>query len=155
MRIPAAALLPLLLAATPGRAQTASRDWRPADRTVIGDFSRITAVAAALDRVFVASPTGVLIWHPQFRTWEGPYDPPNDTELVGVFAGLVDPLDQSLWLARSDGWVHFQPELEIWDQGQVSGGVQSIAFDENDPVAGLYVRSQGGWQVVPRGGFLA
>jgi ligand-binding sensor domain-containing protein len=155
MRIPAAALLPLLLAVTPAGAQTVSRDWRPADRTVIGDFSRITAIAAALDRVFVASPTAVLIWHPQFRTWEGPYDPPNDTELVGVFAGLVDPLDQSLWLARSDGWVHFQPDLQIWDQGQVSGGVQSIAFDQNDPVAGLYVRSQGGWQVVPRGGFLA
>ncbi len=155
MRIPAAALLPLLLAAPPARAQTASRDWRPADRTVIGDFSRITAVAAALDRVFVASPTSVVIWHPQPRTWEGPYDPANGIQLAGVFAGLVDPLDQSLWLARSDGWVHFQPDLQIWDQGQVSGGVQSIAFDENDPVAGLYVRSQGGWQVVPRGGFLA
>ena len=75
MRIVATALL-VGLAASPARAQTPSRDWRPSDRTVIGDFSRITAVAAALERVYVTSPTALLVWHPQFRTWEGPYDPP-------------------------------------------------------------------------------
>ena len=35
----------LILAALPARAQSPSRDWRPEDRTVIGDFSRITSVA--------------------------------------------------------------------------------------------------------------
>ena len=29
--------------------QSASRDWRPADRTIVGDFSRITAIAASLE----------------------------------------------------------------------------------------------------------
>ena len=36
-------------AALPAHAQSPSRDWRPEDRTVIGDFSHITAVAAALE----------------------------------------------------------------------------------------------------------
>ena len=46
-----------------------------------------------------------------------------------VFGALVDPLDNSLWLARPDGWIHFQPELQLWDQGVVPDGVQTIAFD--------------------------
>jgi len=151
MRILLAAVL-AGVAAVPARAQSPSRDWRPADRTVIGDFSRITSVAAALDRVYATSPTALLIWHPQFHTWEGPYDPPPGM-LAGVFGALVDPIDQSLWLVRTDGWVHFQPELQIWDQGTATG-VVTMAFDESDPVAGLYLRVRGGWMLVPRGGSL-
>lgn len=154
MRTFAAALL-VGLVATPALAQSPSRDWRPADRTVIGDFTRITAVAAALDRVYVTSPTALLIWHPQFHTWEGPYDPSEGISLAGVFGAMVDPVDQSLWLVRTNGWVHFQPELQIWDQGLVSGGVVTMAFDEADPGSGLYVRTRGGWQLVPRGSSIA
>ncbi|MBA3344816.1 MAG: hypothetical protein H0T44_05865 [Gemmatimonadales bacterium] len=133
-------------------AQFASRDWRPADRTIVGDFSRITSIAPALDRVYITSPTSVLIWHPQFQRWEGPFQPPNLAVLAGVFAALVDPLDNSLWLARPDGWVHYQPELEIWDQGTVPEGVSTIAFDEADPVMGLFIRTRQGWHLLPRGG---
>ncbi len=136
-------------------AQSPSRDWRPADRTVIGDFTRISSVAAALDRVFVASPAQLIIWHPQFHQWEGPFNPPDDALLTRVFASLVDPLDNSLWLARPDGWVHFQPELQVWDRGDVPDGVITIAFDQADPVAGLFFRTRSGWQLLPRGGFAA
>jgi hypothetical protein len=143
----------LLLALAPAaRAQSPSRDWRPEDRVVIGDFSRITSVATAIDRVYVSSPGAVLIWNPQFRQWQGPYDPPAATLLTGVFAALVDPLDNSLWLARTDGWVHFQPELQLWDQGLVPEGLQTIAFDASDPTSGLYLRTRRGWLLLPRGG---
>ncbi|MBA3260064.1 MAG: hypothetical protein H0T68_11445 [Gemmatimonadales bacterium] len=153
MRLPLTfALAGSLLTAPAAAAQGASRDWRPSDRTIIGDFSRITAIASSLDRVYVASPTSLLVWQPQFRRWEGPYSPPDPSALAGVFAALVDPLDQSLWLARSDGWVHFQPELQLWDQGRAGDAVLSIAFDRNDPVSGLYLRTRGGWLVLPRGG---
>jgi hypothetical protein len=139
--------------AAPGlRAQSLSRDWRPEDRTVIGDFSRITSIATAIDRVYVSSPNAVLIWNPQFRQWQGPYDPPDPSVLARVFAALVDPLDNSLWLARPDGWIHFQPELRLWDQGSVPEGVQTIAFDGNDPTPGLFLRTGRGWQLLPRGG---
>lgn len=134
--------------------QTPSRDWPPADRTVIGDFTRITTVASALDRVYVTSPTSLLIWHPQLQQWEGPFDPPDLGLLNRVFASLVDPLDNSLWLARPDGWVHFQPELQVWDRGLASG-IVAIAFDSADPVAGLYLRTRSEWLLVPHGGIAA
>jgi ligand-binding sensor domain-containing protein len=146
--------LALVGLAQPASAQSPSRDWRPADRTVIGDFTRITSVASALDRVYVTSPTSLLIWHPQLQQWEGPFDPPDAGLLTRVFASLVDPLDNSLWLARPDGWVHFQPELQIWDRGLASG-VVAIAFDGADPVAGLYLRTRSEWLLVPHGGLAA
>jgi hypothetical protein len=148
---------PLALAATalPAGAQSPTRDWRPEDRAVIGDFSHITSVATAIDRVYVTSTSAALIWNPQFKQWRGPFDPPDLTLLSRVTGALVDPLDNSLWLARPDGWIHFQPELELWDQGPVPEGVQAIAFDADDPTVGLYIRSRSGWLLLPRGGLIA
>ena len=145
----------LTFAGTPVRAQSPSRDWRPEDRAVIGDFSHITSVATAIDRVYVTSTTAALIWNPQLRQWKGPYTPPDAGILARVFGALVDPLDNSLWLARPDGWVHFQPDLELWDHGVIPQGVQGIAFDADDPTPGVYIRSPGGWLLLPRGGFMA
>ncbi len=145
--------------AAPARAQSASarpsRDWLLADRTVIGDFSHITSVAAASDRVFVTSPSALLIWRPQFQRWEGPFQPPDPATLGRVFASLVDPLDNSLWLARSDGWVHYQPDLDAWTDGSVGAAVQGIAVDLSAPIQGLFLRTSGGWLAVSRGGFSA
>ena len=135
-------------------AQSPSRDWRPEDRTVIGDFSRITSIATSLERVYVTSDASVVIWQPQFQTWTGPFEPPSRDALTGVFAALIDPLDHSLWLARANGWVHYQPELQIWDEGRVPDAVVTIAFDENDPISGLYIRTRGGWFILPRGGMV-
>ncbi|HUR95231.1 MAG TPA: hypothetical protein VMY76_11640 [Gemmatimonadales bacterium] len=147
-------LLSVLLHPSAAHPQSFSRDWRPEDRTVIGDFSRITSIATSIDRVYVSAPGAVLIWNPQFQRWQGPYDPPDPTLLTRVFAALVDPLDNSLWLARPDGWVHFQPELQLWDQGLVTEGVQTLAFDGADPTTGLYIRTRSGWLLLPRGGLV-
>jgi ligand-binding sensor domain-containing protein len=133
-------------------AQTFTRDWRSEDRAVIGDFSRITAIAASSDRVYIASPAAVLIWNPQFRRWEGSFDPPTASLLNRVFAALTDPLDNSLWLARPDGWVHYQPDIQLWDQGTVPDGVVALAFDQDNPSAGLFIRTRREWQQLPRGG---
>jgi ligand-binding sensor domain-containing protein len=141
----------LLVTAPAAAAQSPSRDWRPEDRTVIGDFSRITSIATSMERVYVTSPASLVIRHPQFQTWSGPFQPPRRDALVGVFAALVDPLDQSVWFARADGWLHYQPELQIWDEGRVPESVVTIAFDESDPVGGLYVRTRRGWYVLQRG----
>ena len=149
MRHLLAVLLTLCLV-SPTAAQSFSRDWRPEDRTVIGDFSRINAIAASSDRVYIVSPSAVLIWDPQFRRWEGSFDPPNPSLLSRVFTGLADPLDNSLWLARPDGWVHYQPDIQLWDQGVVPDGVMAIAFDQDNPGAGLYIRTRRDWQLLPR-----
>jgi hypothetical protein len=146
------AILVLVLVTAPAvAAQSPSRDWRPEDRTVIGDFSRITSIATSMERVYVTSPTSLVIRQPQFQTWSGPFEPPRREALVGVFAALVDPMDQSVWLARGDGWLHYQPELQIWDEGRMPDAVVTIAFDETDPVSGLYIRTRRGWFVLQRG----
>lgn len=145
-------LLATLCLASPAWAQSYTRDWRPEDRTVIGDFSRIAAIATSSDRVYIVSPSAVLIWNPQFRRWEGTFAPPNPALLSRVFTGLADPLDNSLWLARPDGWVHYQPDIQLWDQGVVPDGVVAIAFDQDNPGAGLFVRTRREWQLLPRGG---
>ena len=156
MRLPPFALAFVLAAsAAPGlRAQSLSRDWRPEDRTVIGDFSLITSIATAIDRVYVSSPIAVLIWNPQFHQWQGPYDPPDPQRFWPACSrALVDPLDNSLWLARADGWIHFQPELQLWDQGPVPDGVQTIAFDAQRSRRRACSCARGrGWQLLPRGG---
>jgi hypothetical protein len=146
------AVFPALCLAASASAQSSTRDWRPEDRTVIGDFSRVNAIATSADRVFIVSPTGMLIWNPQFQRWDGSVDPPDRTLLARVFSALTDPLDNSLWLARPEGWVHYQPDIQLWDQGVVPEGLVAIAFDQNDPAAGLYLRTRQGWQLLPRGG---
>jgi hypothetical protein len=140
--------------ASSAQAQSFTRDWRPEDRTVVGDFSRVTAIATSPDRVFIASPNGLLIWNPQFQRWEGSIEPPDRGLLARVFTALADPLDNSLWLARPDGWVHYQPDIQLWDQGAVPEGIVGIAFDESDPAVGLYVRTRSGWELLPRGGIV-
>ena len=155
LAIAACGAAPAGIPGTTAVAQRVSRDWIPADRAIIGDFSRITTVAAASDRVFATSPSALLVWRPQFQRWEGPFEPPEMGTLARVGAALVDPLDNSLWLARPDGWVHYQPDLDQWTRGAVQGQVQAIAFDMAAPLDGLYLRTTSGWQVVPRGGFSA
>ncbi len=132
-----------------------TRDWPLADRTLIGDFSHVTSVAAASDRVFITSPSALLVWRPQFERWEGPFQPPDPRLLARVFASLVDPLDNSLWMASSTGWIHYQPDIDAWTSGSAGVPVQGIAFDLSSPLAGLFIRTTGGWLVAPRGGFIA
>lgn len=128
-----------------------ARTWRPEDRVVIGDWTRVRAVAAGPERVFIISPDAVLVWRPLVRRWEGPYDPAVPGSLGRVSAGMLDPLDYSLWLSTLDGWVHFQPDLQLWEQGRAGGQVIDFAFDRAAPGDGLFLRTSMGWSRVPRG----
>ena len=149
-----AALACLLFAvAGPALAQRPSRDWSREDRVVIGDFSHIRTVAAASDRVFATSPAALLVWLPHFERWEGPFLPPDPRLLEDAMGALADPLDNSLWIARPDGWVHYEPDLDSWTSGSVPGRVQGMAFDLAEPLSGLRLQTSAGWLEVPRGGF--
>src|SRR4051794_14808328 len=116
-------LMGALSIASFAEAQSFTRDWRPEERTVIGDFSRVSAIASSSERVYIVAGSAVLVWNPQFRHWEGAFDPPDPSLLARVFTSLADPLDNSLWLGRQSGWVHYQPDLQLWDQGLVPDGV--------------------------------
>ena len=141
----------LLLCAVQAAHAQASRNWRPEDRLVVGDWTRIRAVAAGPDRVFIVSPDGVLAFSPLLRRWEGPFLPPVPGALERVTAGMIDPLDNSLWLSAFDGWVHFQPDVQVWERGEAGGRLLDFAFDLAAPFEGLHFRTSTGWFKVPRG----
>lgn len=134
-----------------GGSGTPVRPIRPEDRVLLGDFSRVTAIAtSSFDRAYVAFPTALAIWRPQSRTWDVPRSPSEPRLLAGVGAMVVDPVDQSAWLALGDGWLHYVPEVDRWDRGTLPGQVQAIATDPMDPSRGIWFRTDAGWFVQPR-----
>lgn len=146
----AALLLPATL-----KAQRPSRDWPPADRAVLGDFSLIRALASSTERLYVVGASGVAVWWPLEQRWDGPFIPPEGRMLDRAFLALVDPLDQSLWIARTDGWVNFRPELELWQAGSLPGQVRGLAVDEADMAGGIRLQAGGRWFKVMPGSTVA
>jgi hypothetical protein len=138
--------------ALPAGLAAQSRDWSPDDRAVLGDFTRVNAVAASIDRVYAVTPDALLAYDPLGRHWEGPYSPPDPGLLREVSAAITDPLDHSLWLVRRNGWVRFDPGIRLWEQGFVAGSVIEAAIDQNAPAAGLFLRTTNGWVTAVRGG---
>ena len=145
-------LIGLLVLATVLPAVAQSRGFSPDDRLILTDFTRITAVAASRDRVFAVTEDALASYDAAGRRWEGPFAPPRPGALRGVFAALVDPLDGGLWLARPDGYLHFDPGIQLWDEGAVVGLVTAIALDELAPASGLFLRTSTGWYNASRGG---
>lgn len=90
--------------------------FHPADRVVIGDFSRVKAIASTSDRVYVVYPSAIAIWHPIERRWDVPRSPPFPDRLRTVTGAVVDPLDRSLWLATRTMWLHYDPLPNRWDE---------------------------------------
>ncbi|HJS48458.1 MAG TPA: hypothetical protein VJ773_10770 [Gemmatimonadales bacterium] len=142
-------VLGLLLAAWSGSAG-AQRTWRPEDRLVLRDYSRVVAVAAGLDRAYAVTPDAILLLDPRTRRWTGVADAPEPGALRSAGFALVDPLDNALWLASRSEWFRYQPELRLWERGLTPGAVVQAAIDRADPTAGLHLRLRGGWAVVPR-----
>ncbi|MBA2292773.1 MAG: hypothetical protein H0W15_10010 [Gemmatimonadales bacterium] len=122
---------------------------RPDDQVLLGDFSRVNAVASSFDRVYVAYPTAIGIWRPNERRWDVPRSPPNPRDLEGVRAAVIDPLDQSAWFATDNGWLHYSTGGDRWDRGVLPGRVLQIATNPFDPARGIWFRTTAGWVVQP------
>ena len=131
---------------------TPVRPIRPEDRVLLGDFSRVNAVASSFDRVFVAYPTALGIYRPIERRWDVPRAPSEPRLLRTVFAAVIDGVDQSAWLATPDGWLHYRAEIDLWERGLLPGRVQLIATDPADPGRGIWFQTSSGWYVQPRFG---
>lgn len=125
---------------------------RPEDRVLLGDFSRVNAVATAFDRLYVAYPTALGIYRTLDRRWEVPRAPREPRLLTNVIGAIVDGVDRSVWLATTDGWLHYRPEADQWDRGFVPGRVQRVAIDAIDPSRGIWFQSSTGWYVQARMG---
>lgn len=141
-----------LLIASPLSAQ--SRDWSPEERTVLGDFTRVNAVATGRQKVFLVTPDALLALDALAKRWEGPYTPRDPGQLRDVFAALSDPIDESLWMVRRNGWVRFDPGIRLWEQGFVAGSVIDAAIDQDAMAAGLFLKTSTGWFTAMRGGAL-
>ncbi|HWA15841.1 MAG TPA: hypothetical protein VG817_05375 [Gemmatimonadales bacterium] len=142
----------LLLTLVAGSAAAQSRDWSPDDRAVVGDYTEIRAVAASTERIFVITRNAVLVRSTLDRRWEGPYLPRDPGLLYDVVSAIADPLDQSVWLIRRSGYVHFDPVTRQFSPGLVPGSVTDAAIDRNAPASGLFLRSNGQWYQASRGG---
>jgi len=125
---------------------------RPDDRVVLGDFTFVRAVAAAFDRVYVVYDQDIGIWDPIAQTWEVPRRAPNPGVLRDAFAALVDPLDQSVWIATRSGWVRYSPETDMWERGTLTGTVQAMGIDPQEPIGGPWLRTATGWVQQGRAG---
>ena len=79
-----------------------ARDWSPADRVVVGDFSIVRAAASGIDRLYVVGALGVMMQRTLEQRWEGPFGPPDAVVLERVLLAQVDPIDQSLWMVTSN-----------------------------------------------------
>lgn len=131
-----------------------SRDWTPEERSVLGDFTRVNAVATSRQRVYMVTPDALLAFDPLGKHWEGPYTPRDPAQLRDVFAAISDPIDESLWMVRRSGWVRFDPGIRLWEQGFVAGSVIDAAIDQDALAAGLFLKTTAGWYTAMRGGVL-
>lgn len=122
---------------------------RPDDRVVLRDMSTVHAVATSFDRAYVVYPAAVGYWHPLERRWEPPFTAPQPGALQRVFAAVVDPLDQTLWLAEPDGLIHFDPLGPRWERLPVPARVRTLAT-EPGAGEGIWVLTAAGWYLQPR-----
>jgi ligand-binding sensor domain-containing protein len=117
---------------------------------VLDDFSTVQAVASSFERVYVVYPSAVGIWQPLRRQWDVPRAAPTPQALARVRHAIIDPLDQSLWLATDDGVMHFEPLLDRWERLAAPGQVTALAVDAASPGEGIWLRVGAGWYRLPR-----
>ncbi|MCA9762802.1 MAG: hypothetical protein KC544_06675 [Gemmatimonadetes bacterium] len=122
---------------------------RPDDRVVLRDMTTIQAIASSFDRVYVVTRSAVGTFRPLAKRWEPPVAAPAPEALQRVFAAIVDPLDQSLWLADPDALLHFDPLGERWERLPLPARVRALATDPARP-DGIWVLTASGWYLQPR-----
>ena len=145
----------LVAAASPAIAQpAASRFWRPEERTLVTDLSRVTAVAATPLVVYGATPEALAVYDRsgELRDVLGTLD--------GYPGGLVtamaaDPADDTAWLGGIAGWAVYQPLGRRFTGGPLPGPADQVVLDQRDPSRGAYFHTAAGWFLVRRGGLAA
>ena len=128
--------------------------WRPDERVVLADYSRVRALAATPFHLYIATTGGLADWDRTARRFDPPSSPLDGYPTARVRAALAAP-DGSLWLATDLGWARYEPTLRRWDGGVIPGGVRDLAMDPRDPQAGIYLRSSREWLFLPSGSAIA
>ncbi|HUL04035.1 MAG TPA: hypothetical protein VLV16_12480 [Gemmatimonadales bacterium] len=142
----------LLTAASPVRL-TAQSLWRPEERVLLSDFSRVNAIAASPALVFAATTHGLTIYDRVARAWRPPVTSLDGYPLAPVRVALADPVGDAVWLGTDQGWAHYDVELRQWESGPAAGGVTGLVIDARDPAGGVFLEGARGWAFLPRGAF--
>ena len=148
MRPCAAALLALVPA--PLQAQ-GTRGWLPDERAIISDYSVVAALAADDARLYVATGNGLGIYDVRFRQWEPPVSFLDGYPRAPVTVALADPAEEAVWLGTAGALFRYRPQIRQWESFRVAGGVLDLAYDLDDPLRGIYVRTRSGWEVLRAG----
>lgn len=127
--------------------------WRPDERVVLADYSRVRALAATPFHLYIATTGGLADWDRTARRFDPPSSPLDGYPTAQVRAALAAP-DGSLWLATEQGWARYEPTLRRWAGGVIPGGVRDLAMDPRNPQAGIYLRSSREWLYLPSGSSL-
>lgn len=131
-----------------------SRFWRPEERLVIPDLSRVTAVAATQGYVFAATREALAVYERtggRLRSIEGPWD-----GFPGPMTTMVaDPSDDTAWMGGGGVWAAYHPFARRWDAGALPGLADLVALDAGDPARGAYFRAAGRWYFVAKHGLFA
>lgn len=141
----------LLLLLLPTAAHPQSRQWRPEDRAVIGDFSNVAAVAATTAGVFAVTTGGIVVYDTRFDRWLPPVTAIDGWPPGVPLTAIGDPADQSVWIGYADRVVHYTPVIRLFETVPLPDGVRELVFDRDDPFRGLYVRTSREWLMIPRG----
>jgi hypothetical protein len=152
LRVLRGAVALIVLLQTPSSQLQAQRYWRIEDRAVVGAMLRVFAIASSFERLYVVGDQQVIYRDVGRDRWEGPFRSAGPGVLEQSIGAIVDPLDRSLWIVTSHGWLHYDPVTDLWDQGATGGPVLAAGFDRTRPVDGLFLRLPGEWVVATRGG---
>jgi len=129
-----------------------SRLWRPDERLVVPDLSRVSAVAVTQSYVFAATPDALAVYDRGFGSLREILDRSDGFPGGPINAMVADPTDDTAWLAGNGGWAAYHEFGHRWDGGPLPGHVDLVVLDAADPSRGAYFHTQAGWYFVEKNG---
>ena len=125
---------------------------QPEDRTLITDFSYVTALAATQTILYAATPTALVVYDRQALRWQGAVGVADGYPDGGPVGMAANPMDDSVWLAASGRWLLYRPFGRTFEGGPLPGRAIQVVLDRDDPVSGAWYQTSLGWYFVDRGG---
>lgn len=130
---------------------------RRGDGVLISSFGVMTALALGPRHIFAATPAGVVAYDFAFDRWELPL-----TEADGYPAGerptalAYDRSAGVLWLGTAEGSLSsLTPGIDRWDRVTTIGIAAIVAIIPFSREGALYLATEGGWQQLRTGSFIA
>ncbi len=131
---------------TTARAQIGPSHWDADERVVVTSFQRVTALARAPDRLFVATDGGLAVRSEAFGYWELPITREDGYPQSRITAMAWDRRDGTLWLATENArLIQMEPfNRRFLDEIRLNDRVTRI-IPSADGSSDLLVQQRGRW----------